>query len=314
MDFVKKNLKYLIIFGVLIILLILGSFFDLQISKLLADLEPNQYYSKNIFAVFFEIFGEMPIYIVPSIALGCLYSSIRTTQKISKKLKIIAYVLIVVALLGLNYYGSHKLLKYLSIHICAINNKSFLEVLFGIWFSALWVYLSSKIKSKNLKAVVICSLIVVLTAIFSQVIVQLVKPLFGRARYRLMNITGDFSEFSNWYQINIGKKVSLEQLQLGAEADGYKSFPSGHTAGAGVVFALMAIPVFFNVKPSTKIIINLCTLLFVAIVAFSRIVMGAHYLTDVTMGAIITMASYLLALFIVTKLTQKYDNKNTLTE
>lgn len=312
MNFVKKNLKILVIAAVLACLLIIATFCDLAISRALVDLEAGKYYSKNFFAVFFEIFGEMPVYIVPSIALGVIFFYVKKISKLKDGIRVTVMIFILVFVVGFNYYGSHKLIKYFNIHIADVFNgitRTLLEGALSVIFAALWFFIASLLKEEYLKNGAICALIVVFTTLFSQVAVQLIKPLFGRARYRTMNVLGDFSEFTNWYKINIGKTVSKDQLSLGIEKDGYKSFPSGHTAAAAVTLSLMTIPKVFNLSKKSDYIITAATCLSVAIVAFSRIVMGAHYLSDVTVGALITVLCYWAAEVLVNKLVLKYSKK-----
>lgn len=310
MTFLRKNLKIVVTLGVLLILLIIATFCDLQISRSLVDLEEGKYYSKNFFAVFFECFGEMPVYIVPSIALGVIFFYLKKESSFPDWLRLGLMIFILLFSIGFNYYGSHKLIKYYNIHVedkFSGIQRTILEGIMGVVFASVWFFVASFIKKEHLKNAAICSLIVVITTILSQGTVQLIKPLFGRARYRLMNVSGDFSEFTYWFQINIGKSVSKEQLALGIEADGYKSFPSGHTAGAAVIFSLMAIPKVFNLSKKVDYIITTVVYCLIGIVAFSRIVMGAHYLSDVTMGALLTFISYIVSVIIVKKLIEKFS-------
>lgn len=312
MNFVKKNFKIIVIAAVLLCLLIVATFCDLAISEAFVDLEIGKYYSKNPFAVFFEIFGEMPVYIVPSIALGVIFFYLKKISKLPDGIRLGVMIFIVVVSIGFNYYGSHKLIKYFNIHIADVFKgitRTLLEGALAVIFAALWFFIASLLKKEHLKNGAICALIVIFTTLFSQVAVQLIKPLFGRARYRTMNALCDFKEFTRWYEINIGKSVSDEQLAFGIEKDGYKSFPSGHTAAAAVTFSLMAIPKVFNLSKKSDYIITAATCLLVAVVAFSRIVMGAHYLSDVTVGALITLVCYFLAELLVNKLLAKYSKK-----
>ena len=64
------------------------------------------------------------------------------------------------------------------------------------------------------------------------------------------------------------------------------SFPSGHTMGATVLYGVLAVLLVTRVKRNrAKVLIALSACLLVALVGFSRMYLGAHYLSDV-LGAI----------------------------
>ncbi len=81
-------------------------------------------------------------------------------------------------------------------------------------------------------------------------------------------------------------EVSQDILNLGGES-GY-SFPSGHSVGAGVIatflfYALVSSKQGKGVKVAGCIAISLYPIL----IAFSRMVLGVHYLTDTIAGIIL---------------------------
>lgn len=99
---------------------------------------------------------------------------------------------------------------------------------------------------------------------------DLIKPLVGRLRPKLLFEAGLYG---------------FEPLRIGYE---YNSFPSGH---ATTVFALAAsLALFF---PRWR----LPLFSFAAVVGFSRIIVGAHYLSDLMAGAYIgVMTVFALAI------------------
>lgn len=317
MEFVKKNLIFFIAFGVLFVLLIIGTFLDLQISKAIAALNPGEYYSTNAFAVFFECFGEMPVYFLPSLGFGIIFYYLYKHIGLKKWFKVFGLTMCVLGMLALNFYASHKLFKYYQIHVAIINIDKIIRLLYEGIFGLILALISfiialliaKNVGPKTLKSLAICSLIVVFTALLSQVIVQAIKPIFGRARYRLMNTTGDFSEYTYWFNISIGKEVSLEQLAMGVEEDGYKSFPSGHTTAAAVMLALMSIPKLFKTDKLRTNLVTALAFLFVFMVGYSRMLMGAHFLTDVTFATIITLGCYAFSEWLVLKYGDRVEQK-----
>jgi membrane-associated phospholipid phosphatase len=91
-----------------------------------------------------------------------------------------------------------------------------------------------------------------------------------------------------------------EFLDLG----GY-SFPSGHTMSATLLYGLLAVFAILVWKGwHWRILAILGALLAIALVGFSRIALGAHYLTDV-LGAIAGGISWLLLCITIVERTRR---------
>jgi undecaprenyl-diphosphatase len=91
-----------------------------------------------------------------------------------------------------------------------------------------------------------------------------------------------------------------EFLDLG----GY-SFPSGHTMAATLLYGLLAVFAILVWKGwHWRILAILGAILAIALVGFSRIALGAHYLTDV-LGAIVGGTSWLILCMIVVEWTRR---------
>jgi membrane-associated phospholipid phosphatase len=99
----------------------------------------------------------------------------------------------------------------------------------------------------------------------------LIKPLVGRLRPKLL------------FEANL---YGFDPFRIGYE---YNSFPSGH---ATTVFALAAALSFFSPRW------RLPLFSFAAVVGLSRIIVGAHYFSDVMAGAYVgVMTVFALVLF-----------------
>lgn len=79
------------------------------------------------------------------------------------------------------------------------------------------------------------------------------------------------------------------------------SFPSGHTLTSIVFYVLLCYLLVCNKSKKTKIICLTLSILFVMLIALSRVYLGVHYFSDVIGGFIIGIPSILLIINIVKK-------------
>lgn len=307
-SFFQKNIKILIAYTLLAVLIIVGTFADLQISMSLAVLKKGEYYTHSFFAAFLEILGEMPVYILPSVAVFVIMKYF-LSQNLSKTKRYVAIIVSFLIVLGLNYFAGFKFFanarNYMSLEWVYSGVFPYvLYAFFSIIFTLLWYIASMYITNeKNLKNLAICALIIIFTAILSQIVTQSIKPMALRIRYRYMNELGDFSKYSAWYQFNANHIVG----DL-AKKDYFKSFPSGHATAAAMTFTLVLLPSYFG-EFKNKVIpsaITTISILFPVLVAFSRIEAGAHFLTDVCFGLTFTLTAMLISKWIVNKYLTKY--------
>lgn len=105
--------------------------------------------------------------------------------------------------------------------------------------------------------------------------VFLVKIFWGRIRFR--DLAGYYSDFTPWY--------------LPQGITGSQSFPSGHAA---MGFMLIVLFVFFADKPFYKrFIIKGLIISWALTVCTSRVIIGAHFTSDVLFGSFIMITTYL---------------------
>lgn len=128
-------------------------------------------------------------------------------------------------------------------------------------------------------------LVVLLVCLFQLFIQESTKIIFARPRY--WSIVDGTNQFQNWYQAR-GPLVDNARM----------SFYSGHTANAYMSIFASCLT---NNRKLQRIIIS-AGLVFGTCTAISRIVMGQHFLSDVTMSFIVVITLF----FFVTR----YLNKN----
>ncbi len=79
-----------------------------------------------------------------------------------------------------------------------------------------------------------------------------------------------------------------------ARAEEFKSFPSGHTANAATLILLTTLPALKGTLQKWSGGFFWIGVAWALYVAFSRIVMGAHFLNDVTAGLAVTFILILI--------------------
>jgi len=106
--------------------------------------------------------------------------------------------------------------------------------------------------------------------------VSLLKILWGRIRFR--DLSGYYSDFTPWY--------------FPQGVTGHQSFPSGHAA---MGFMMIALFVFVSDKSLYKRLIFKAVIISWALaVCASRVVIGAHFTSDVLFGGFMMIITYLL--------------------
>ena len=130
--------------------------------------------------------------------------------------------------------------------------------------------------------------------------VTLLKHFFHRPRYRSVTAYPDIT-FHNWWQ----RCTNYETLmtQYGVLKEEFKSFPSGHAGACSVVMLFATFLPLINKKyQKWQLPLFIGGLAWTLLIAFTRILVGAHFLSDVSMGAMLTMLVTVVGYLITTKL------------
>ena len=287
----KKRYHLLIIIGVLLVGFILGSFFDLQIDKAL-------YSDGNHFGLIMASFGVYPCYAGLAFIGGGLLSTALKRKDLHIILRIgsyglagLAYVM-AIYLCGREWPSSNGYdvpqLAWLSYLIAAI-------VFAGVFVGAFFVCKKGDPKQ-------LWNILVVMTVIFVIALLPagfVIKLFIHRPRYRYA-VRGELTAFYNWWEMfpEYKKYISSESNPIfvfGKEItkEEYKSFPSGHS-GTGMIMA-MFVPFasyFFPKLKGKEVLLFYIGAAFGFLMMFSRMLVGAHYLTDTCMGSLIVMVTF----------------------
>ena len=262
------NKKKISILAVLIIgFMLIGSFFDYQISLTLHD-------ETNLFGLILAAYGQLPA------SLGILIGAtlmIYVTERKMRVVTILSYaggiLLIVFAL----FMGVFEPISYLKDLVPA----PVLAVITLILMLGLDAFVFSLVKHTpkyELKQFVKY----IMFAVFVQMIViNIIKIPWGRPRMRMIAVTPEAS-FQPWWVIGSDMKETL--MAMGVVAEEFKSFPSGHTASASCILFIAALPAICPQLKGKENLLFWIAVAFTLLVGFSRIFMGAHFLTDITVG------------------------------
>lgn len=252
--------------------LCLAVFFDLKIDIWLNNPE-------NPVCIWFYNTGEIPCrLIMPFAGTVIFYTAEKMWQKTAGLL--------------VNLGGSAYMGTYIAKHFFVEENQLAFGIAYGIGFGVMLLLFGRLVHIPEglKKPLFVLALVGIAVMVVQLSCIEGMKYLWGRVRFRDLLADGSYDAFTPWYILN--------------GINGNKSFPSGHTAGAGMSYLLMLFPFVFEKFKDKKQICFWLPCMYTSIVAFTRLVMGAHYLSDVTVGGIVSFSLVLLAMAIL----QKRDN------
>lgn len=265
---------------ILVAMVLVGTLSDYSISLSLFD-------PSSTMAVFFAGYGEYPVFMAMS-ASGTLFIMGRSLEK-----PLIGYLqvgggtgLLIVAV------GGGTVIPEEYIGLSLVVRGAIALVVVGV--SAYLAYLAARSAPRELMIRVAAVLVVV---VFLEIfIVTALKLLWERPRMRMI-IVEDGAWFMPWYNPGFPQKEGL--MSIGVASEEFKSFPSGHTANSAVLMTLTAFSVLNTRLRDRASLLLWIGFVWALIVAYSRIVAGAHFLTDVAAGLAITffamVATYQIA-------------------
>ncbi|AMC92828.1 hypothetical protein AOC36_02155 [Erysipelothrix larvae] len=260
----KGNFQILSV--ILIALMFIGSLWDYQISQAIFNIE-------NPIAVFLAAYGQMPASLMMSIGGTLLIVGSEKKLGIGTILQVL--VGIVFNAFGL-FMASHEPTMYYP-------NASFMmvviiNIVLFVCVNALILRLLNTGDKKQLRNY---GWFLIFIVFFQILLINGIKVLWGRPRMRLIASNPD-ATFQNWWIIGSDLKDKL--MPTGVISEEFKSFPSGHTASAACIFGLCILPYLNTSLTKYKNGFFWSCVGITLVIAFSRLVMGAHFLTDVTMG------------------------------
>lgn len=256
----------------LLVMMVIGSVWDYPISRAL-------YNQSNVLGLFFAAFGEYPA-ALGFAAAGAMLISARNREKWLRG------VLQALAGCVLLLFGAA---------MAAVLPTGYLDISMGlsavisIACTALAVWGILRLCRDADRGTVLRVAAVFLLVVFADIlVVNLIKIPWGRPRMRLVAVD-ERACFLPWWQPGTDLRDTL--VAAGVAAEEFKSFPSGHTANASALMLLCLLPRLSSKLEGKQTALFLTGFVWAALVALSRIIMGAHYLTDTMAGFAVGLIS-----------------------
>ena len=281
------RLPLFIALGVAIIGIVLGSFFDLQISKAIAS-------ANNNFALTVSAIGPT-IGFAAVAAMGGGFIALIVKGKYHIVLKILFGVLAACCLGVAVFYPAGEYFGVNGFYGAAPEWVGYLVVIVPECAAMVGgFFLFKDYQNKNLW-IIFCIVIVILLIALLGVVPRL-KDFIHRPRYRLLAAFEGNPDifFHNWWEPTKNYKDLIATYNI--HKDNFKSYPSGHTAEASILLVAFTFLPLANKKfekYQLPLFLGGCAL--VLLVALARILAAAHFLSDVSWGATIVLVLITIA-------------------
>ena len=298
----KISIHIYIVLGLLIVGFVLGSIFDEQLSQAIFS-------RNNTFGLVISAIGTIPGYGILAVLGGSsLFLALKRFEKIYMK---IIFIVLALATFGCSLYFSGREFfgpnGFSEVAPVWVGYLIALPIMGGLGF--LGYILGQKSDNDRLWLVIVILAIAIFLALVPGV--TLLKAIFHRPRYRMITSVEmqslDLVGFHKWWvpckdYKDIIKQYNFVYGEGALISEEFKSFPSGH-AGASAVFMMFALglPAFNKKWQKFQLPLFYGGLVWCLFVSFTRILVGAHFLSDVSMGAMLTIIFIIGAYFALYK-------------
>ena len=284
-----KKRHFLIVMGILLIGLIVGSFLDLQINQAIFS-------DRNGFGIAMAAFGTLPCYGGLAFLGGALFgTSFARRKERHMAITVGSYIAAAACYIISIYLGSKDIPSINGYNNEALKIPAIIVGIFLFAGIAVFGYLVSvKNDNKQLWAIIVAMIIVYIIGLIP--VSYVIKLFIHRPRFRLVVNYGGIP-FHNWWESYKDYKTYIDANPLingfNITKEEFKSFPSGHTGSAAIMMMLLPyLSVFFKKLKGKETLLFYIGFAWTLLMMFSRMLVGAHYLTDTCMGAIILMVVF----------------------
>lgn len=256
------------------------------------DIAQAVYSPDSVFWRIFTILGMYPYMAVWVLYMGVICRQVRCSGISGKKKTVWS---LVCGYLGLStsVVCSWAMFSYDTIGGIfpqVINNPPVIAAgaLFGVYpLFFIGLFTSKKEYDKRLlkRLIVLCIIMVVALCAMT-----VIKVCFSRPRYRLLIQDIPGIVFRPWYIpfANANEFIT----GMGIDWNDFRSFPSGHALqSVGLIFVLPPLAEVYGFLKGKKVALFIAGAVFGIVVCVSRMVMGAHFISDVSMGSLLAILS-----------------------
>ena len=295
----KFAINIYIVIGILVIGFIVGSFVDQQLSQAI-------FIRNDSFGLFLSAVGTTPGYGCLAIIGGSLFAIAFLRKDYKLWMRILFYGLAIasyglaVFFAGREFFGANGFYKAA---------PSWVGFLIEIPIMSGLGYLGYRIGKNTDNNNLWLLLVILLIAIFIALVpgVTILKEIFHRPRYRMITepevAALDYVGFHSWWErCGDYKEIIAKYAEHGVEVlkEQFKSFPSGHAGATAVLILYVTFLPLMNKKyQRLQLPLFYSALVWCLLISVSRIWVGAHFLSDVSMGALITAICLLISFYVV---------------
>lgn len=258
------------------LLMAMGSRYDYEISSAVLD-------ASSPFGRLMATLGFLPVSVVVALVGALLPQACPQAAGRRQRRARLARCVILPACVA---YSAFEASKYTALPIAALLAGSALLVGAVGWLAP---RACAGADSRRLAAFIAFALLVVVGQLL---VVHLGKIPWARPRMRMIVATGEVG-FQPWWQV--GNASRAELVAGGISPEEFKSFPSGHTAAAACSLVLVGLSTLGGTLRGRRGALLAGALAWTALVAASRVVVGAHFVTDVTAAFLVVLGLTLLA-------------------
>ena len=267
--------------------LALGTFFDLEVSRTL-------YKPLDPFFLTITILGQYLHFAFNMLLVGALFRQALVCENIgSTRRKVYLAVCVYLAVSGSvsgalpllheECFGAFETIASLSrtVTVPAVSLIMYVPLFFAGYFLTPHRY-DKRLVGKLIRMMLFIIAVLILTGI--------VKFYFARPRYRTTLAGYEDVGFRPWYSPGHGAEALAQKF--GCDINAFRSFPSGHALlNASAVCMFPMLSQVFPKLPRRNTVLAAAGVIWTFAVMLSRIVLGAHYLSDVSIGALIGLCA-----------------------